>query len=100
MEGDSGQLFAAAKGAIAAFTKSLAKSLAPQVRVNALAPGWIRTAWGAAASQAWQERVMRETPLGRWGTPDDVAQTAIWLVSPAASYVTGQVIRINGGAIV
>jgi 3-oxoacyl-[acyl-carrier protein] reductase len=99
MEGDSGQLFAAAKAAVMAFTKSLALTLAPEVRVNCLAPGWIRTAWGEQASEKWQERVRRETPLGRWGTPQDVAATARWLVSPAASYITGQVIRINGGAI-
>jgi NAD(P)-dependent dehydrogenase (short-subunit alcohol dehydrogenase family) len=99
MEGDSGQLFAAAKGAIMAFTKSLALTLAPEVRVNCLAPGWIQTAWGKNASQTWQQRVQRETPLGRWGTPEDVAAVARWLVSPAASYVTGQVIRVNGGAV-
>ena len=67
MEGDSGQLFAAAKGAVMAFTKSLALTLAPEVRVNCLAPGWIRTAWAEGASHAWQERAIRETPLGRWG---------------------------------
>ncbi len=99
MEGDSGQLFAAAKGAVMAFTKSLALALAPAVRVNALAPGWIRTAWGESASEKWQERVRRETPLGRWGTPQDVAAAARWLVSPAARFVTGQVIRVNGGAV-
>src|SRR6202022_955301 len=99
MEGDSGQLFAAAKAAVMAFTKSLALTLAPEVRVNCLAPGWIRTAWGEKASQAWQERVRRETPLARWGTPEDVARTARWLVSPAAAFITGQVIRINGGAV-
>jgi 3-oxoacyl-[acyl-carrier protein] reductase len=99
MEGDSGELFAAAKGAIMAFTKSVALSLAPQVRVNCLAPGWIRTAWGEGASQRWQERVRRETPLRRWGTPPDVAAVARWLVSPAAAFLTGQVIRINGGAV-
>lgn len=99
MEGDSGQLFAAVKGAVMAFSKSLAVSLAPVVRVNCLAPGWIRTAWGESASATWQERVRRETPLGRWGTPDDVARAARWLVSPAASFITGQVIRINGGAV-
>ncbi|MBI3411795.1 MAG: 2-amino-4-hydroxy-6-hydroxymethyldihydropteridine diphosphokinase [Planctomycetes bacterium] len=99
MEGDSGQLFAASKGAVMAFSKSLALTLAPQVRVNCLAPGWIRTAWGKGASQSWQERVRRETPLGRWGTPEDVARVARWLVSPAAEFITGQVIRINGGAV-
>jgi 2-amino-4-hydroxy-6-hydroxymethyldihydropteridine diphosphokinase len=99
MEGDSGQLFGAAKAAVMAFSKSLAVTLAPAVRVNCLAPGWIRTAWGETASSAWQERVRRETPLGRWGTPEDVAAAARWLVSPAAAYVTGQVLRVNGGAV-
>ena len=99
MEGDSGQLFTAAKGAVAAFTRSLALSLAPAVRVNCLAPGWVRTAWGEGASERWQERVLRETPLRRWGTPEDVAGAARWLASPAAAYVTGQVIRVNGGAV-
>ena len=84
MEGDSGELFAATKGAIMAFTRSLALSLAPTVRVNALAPGWIKTEWGEGASQAWQDRVLRETPMARWGTPEDVAQVARFLVSPAA----------------
>ena len=84
MEGDSGELFAATKGAVMAFTRSLALSLAPEVRVNGLAPGWIRTAWGETASAAWQDRVLRETPLARWGTPEDVARVACFLVGPAA----------------
>jgi 3-oxoacyl-[acyl-carrier protein] reductase len=99
MEGDSGELFAATKGAIMAFTRSLALSLAPSVRVNALAPGWIKTAWGESAPAAWQERALRETPLARWGTPDDVARVARFLVGPDAAFVTGQVLRVNGGAI-
>jgi 2-amino-4-hydroxy-6-hydroxymethyldihydropteridine diphosphokinase len=99
MEGDSGQLFASAKGAVRAFTKSLALSLAPTVRVNCIAPGWIKTAWGEKASAAWQERAIRETPLGRWGTPEDVAAVAVWLASPQAAFLTGQVIRVNGGAV-
>src|SRR5208337_829572 len=99
MEGDSGELFAATKGAVMAFTRSLALSLAPEVRVNALAPGWIKTAWGLAASPAWHDRVLRETPLGRWGTAEDVAGVACFLVSPASEFMTGQVVRINGGAV-
>jgi 2-amino-4-hydroxy-6-hydroxymethyldihydropteridine diphosphokinase len=99
MEGDSGQMFGTVKAAVMAFSKSLALTLAPEVRVNCLAPGWIRTAWGENASERWQERVRRETPLGRWGTPEDVAQVARWLVSPAAAFITGQIIRINGGAV-
>ncbi len=99
MEGDSGELFAAVKGAVMCFTRSLALSLAPEVRVNCLAPGWIRTAWGETASPTWQERVRRETPLGVWGLPEDVAAAAVWLASPAAGFVTGQTYRINGGAV-
>jgi 3-oxoacyl-[acyl-carrier protein] reductase len=99
MEGDSGELFAATKGAIIAFTRSLALSLAPHVRVNALAPGWIRTAWGEGASQKWQDRVLAETPLARWGTPNDVAQVACFLVSDAAAFLTGQALRVDGGSV-
>lgn len=99
MEGDSGQLFAAVKGAVMCFTRSLALSLAPEVRVNGLAPGWVRTAWGETAPPAWQERVRRETPLGVWGLPEDVAAAAVWLASPAAGFLTGQTIRVNGGAV-
>lgn len=99
MEGDSGELFAASKGAIMSFSRSLALSLAPSVRVNCLAPGWVRTSWGEGASLTWQERVRSETPLRRWGRPEDVAAAARWLVSPAAEFVTGQIIRINGGVV-
>jgi 3-oxoacyl-[acyl-carrier protein] reductase len=99
MEGDSGELFAASKNAIMGFTRSLAVSLAPKVRVNCIAPGWIRTAWGAGAPEVWQERVLRETPLGRWGLPEDIAWLARFLVSDQAAYLTGQVINANGGAV-
>ena len=90
-------MFAAVKGAIAAFSRSLAKSLAPHVRVNCLAPGWIRTAWGETASDAWQQRARRESLLGRWGEPEDVARVARFLASPAAAFINGQVIAVNGG---
>lgn len=99
MEGDSGELFASAKNAIMGFSRSLAVSLAPQVRVNCIAPGWIKTAWGESASEVWQERVLRETPLRRWGIPEDIAKLARFLVSDEASYLTGQVINANGGAV-
>jgi 3-oxoacyl-[acyl-carrier protein] reductase len=97
MAGDSGEMFAATKGAVMAFTRSLAQSLAPQVRVNCLAPGWIRTAWGEQASAAWDARAKRESLRGRWGTPEDVAQAALFLASPAADFLNGQVIAVNGG---
>jgi 3-oxoacyl-[acyl-carrier protein] reductase len=99
MEGESGELFATAKNAVMGFSRSLAVSLAPAVRVNCIAPGWIRTAWGEQASDTWQQRVIRETPVARWGTPEDVARVARFLASAEAAYITGQVIHVNGGAV-
>ncbi len=97
--GESGQLFGAAKSAVMAFTKSLARTLAPSVRVNCVAPGWIKTAWGESASESWQSRVASETPLARWGLPEDVAAAVRWLVSTGAAFITGQVVRVNGGVV-
>ena len=99
MAGDSGELFSAAKNAIMGFSRSLAMSLAPTVRVNCIAPGWIKTAWGEAASESWQQRVLNETPLRRWGQPEDIAKLARFLASDDAAYITGQVINCNGGAV-
>ncbi|KAJ3058747.1 hypothetical protein HK102_010328, partial [Quaeritorhiza haematococci] len=98
MEGDSGETFAATKGAVMAFTRSLALSLAPSVRVNGVAPGWIQTAWGETAPPEWQDRVLRETPLKRWGTPEDVARVTAFLVGPASGFLTGEILRVDGGA--
>lgn len=97
MAGDSGELFSAIKGAVMSFTRSLAHSLAPEVRVNCLAPGWIKTSWGAQASASWDRRATSESLLGRWGTPQDVARVARFLASPAASFLTGQIVPVNGG---
>jgi 3-oxoacyl-[acyl-carrier protein] reductase len=97
MAGESGQLFGCIKGAVMSFTQSLAQSLAPRVRVNCLAPGWIKTSWGEKASGYWQERAQRESLAGRWGTPEDVARAARFLASPAAEFITGQIINVNGG---
>ncbi|MCH2213076.1 MAG: SDR family oxidoreductase [Fuerstiella sp.] len=99
MEGDSGELFCTAKNAIMGFTRSLAVSLAPEVRVNCIAPGWIQTEWGSGASDLWQRRVLDETPLKRWGQPQDIAFMARFLLSEEAAFVTGQVINVNGGAV-
>jgi len=97
MGGDSGEMFAAVKGAVMAFTRSLAKSLAPQVRVNCVAPGWIRTAWGATASDYWQQRAQRESLLGRWGEPEDIARAVRFLASSESNFINGQTVEVNGG---
>ena len=97
MEGDSGELFAATKGAILAFTRSLALSLAPRVRVNAARPWLDQDGLGPAVPRrAWQDRVLAETPLARWGTPEDVAAVACFLVSDAAAFLS---VNVNGGQI-
>lgn len=97
MAGESGQMFGCIKGAVMSFTQSLAQSLAPHVRVNCLAPGWIKTSWGEKASDYWQERAKSESLADRWGTPEDVARAARFLASPAAEFITGQIINVNGG---
>ncbi|MEX0642370.1 MAG: SDR family oxidoreductase [Pirellulales bacterium] len=97
MGGDSGEMFGATKGAVMAASLSLAQSLAPEVRVNCLAPGWIRTDWGDSASDHWQERAEGESLLRRWGEPEDVARVARFLASPAAAFINGQIVPINGG---
>jgi 3-oxoacyl-[acyl-carrier protein] reductase len=91
------EIFATAKGAVMAFTRSLAQSLAPEVRVNCIAPGWIKTAWGEVADEAWQKRAETESLMHRWGTPEDVAQAVRYLVDPTSSFITAQTLTINGG---
>jgi 2-amino-4-hydroxy-6-hydroxymethyldihydropteridine diphosphokinase len=98
-DAESGLLFAPAKGAVMAFTRTVGASHRARLRVNCLAPGWIKTAWGETASDRWQQRVASETPLKRWGLPEDVAATARWLCSPAAAFITGQIVRVNGGVV-
>jgi 3-oxoacyl-[acyl-carrier protein] reductase len=97
MAGDSGEMYAAVKGAVMAFTRSLARSLAPAVRVNCVAPGWIKTAWGDGASDYWDRRARGEALLERWGEPEDVAAAVRFLASPAAAFITGCVLPVNGG---
>jgi 3-oxoacyl-[acyl-carrier protein] reductase len=99
MAGLHPQLFAAVKGGVLSFSKSLARSVAPSVRVNVLAPGWIETAFGKDASDTLRRRVVDSTPLRRWGCPEDVAAAAVFLASPAAAFITGQTIMVNGGVV-
>ena len=95
--GDSGEIFATTKGAIMAFTKSLAKSLAPQVRVNCVAPGWIQTSWGNTTSSYWDHRAKNESLLHRWGTPQDIANVIGMLALDESEFLNGQTIEVNGG---
>jgi 3-oxoacyl-[acyl-carrier protein] reductase len=99
MAGENPQLFSAVKGGVLAFSKSLARSLAPGVRVNVLCPGWIETGFGEQADPDFRRSVAQNTPLGRWGRPQDVAGAAVYLASPEAAFVTGQAINVNGGVV-
>jgi 3-oxoacyl-[acyl-carrier protein] reductase len=67
--------------------------------VNVLAPGWIRTAFADGLPDASQQRIAAQAPLGRWGTPDDVARAAVYLASDEAAFLTGTTLLVNGGAV-
>lgn len=99
MQGMNPQLYAAAKGGVMAFSKALARSVAPRVRVNIVAPGWIETAFGAGVDRDVYRSVAASTPMKRWGTPDDVAGAVVFLASPAAAFVTGETINVGGGVV-
>jgi 3-oxoacyl-[acyl-carrier protein] reductase len=99
MAGENPQLFSAVKGGVLAFSKSLARSLAPAVRVNVLCPGWIETSFGEQADPGFRRAVAEGTPLERWGRPEDVAGAAVYLAAPDAGFVTGQAINVNGGVV-
>jgi 3-oxoacyl-[acyl-carrier protein] reductase len=99
MPGENPQLFAAVKGGVLGFSKSLARSLAPDVRVNVLSPGWIETSFGEQADPDFHRSIAQDTPLGRWGRPQDVAHAALYLASAEAGFVTGQAISVNGGVV-
>jgi 3-oxoacyl-[acyl-carrier protein] reductase len=99
MGGDNPELFAAVKAGVLGFSKSLARSVAPDIRVNVLCPGWVETAYGEGVDRDFYEKVVAGTPLKRWGMPRDIADTAVWLASPAAAFITGQAINVNGGTV-
>jgi 3-oxoacyl-[acyl-carrier protein] reductase len=99
MPGENPQLFSAVKGGVLAFSKSLARDLAPRVRINVLCPGWIETAFAQGADDDFRAEVAESTPLKRWGRPEDVAAAALWLASPEAAFITGQSVNINGGVV-
>ena len=94
-------VYAASKGGVDAFTKSLAKELGPSgIRVNAVAPGCILTDMCAGYSEAELKALAEEAPLGRNGTPEDVAGAVAFLASDKASFITGQILGVNGGMVI
>ena len=97
MEGDAGQMFGPVKAAVMAYANSLAQTLAPDVRVNVVAPGWIKTAWGETASESWDTRAKQQSLMGRWGSPEDVASAVAFAADPGNTFLTGQTIDVNGG---
>ncbi|MDE0512953.1 MAG: SDR family oxidoreductase [Gammaproteobacteria bacterium] len=98
--GTNPQMFSAVKAGIQAFSKSLAKTVAPAVRVNVLAPGWIATAFAAEVmEQDYHAERLKEIPLKRFGTPEDVAAAAVFLASDESAYITGAVLNVGGGVV-
>jgi 3-oxoacyl-[acyl-carrier protein] reductase len=97
--GNVGQAnYAASKAGILGFTKSVAREMAARgVTVNAVAPGFIDTEMTGGLPEKVRQAFMDQIPLGRIGTPEDVAEAVYWLCTDAAGYVTGQVIQVNGG---
>ena len=91
--------YSAAKGAIVQLTKSMAIELAPHnIQVNAIAPGWIETDMTAPVrTMPLNDEILARTPAGRWGQPEELAGTAVYLASRASDFVTGTTIRVDGG---
>jgi 3-oxoacyl-[acyl-carrier protein] reductase len=81
------------------FSKSFAREVAPDIRVNILAPGFIETAFGQDANPRFRDEVVQLAPLKRWGTPEDVAAAALFLASDEAQFLSGQMIMVNGGVV-
>lgn len=97
--GNSGQAnYAAAKSGVLGFTKSLAREIGSRnITVNTVAPGFIDTDMTRALSAAQRASLLSQIPLGRLGLPQDVAQAVLFLASPAAAYITGETLHVNGG---
>lgn len=101
LAGQAGQTnYAASKAGIIGFTKSLAKEVGSRnITVNAVAPGFIPTALTNVLPEAQVQSIIETTPLGRLGTPEDVAHAVLFLATDEASFITGQVITVDGGLV-
>ena len=101
LTGNAGQAnYAASKAAIIGFSKSLAKELASrQIRVNCICPGFIETAMTDVLTEAQRSAILTQIPLGRMGSPIEVANMAVFLASSLSSYITGQVFTVDGGLV-
>ena len=99
--GNAGQAnYSAAKAGVIGFTKTIAKELASRgITANAVAPGFIDTDMTSALSDKAKEAALSGIPLGRMGTPEDIAAAVLFLVSDQASYITGQVLNVDGGMV-
>lgn len=99
--GNAGQAnYAASKAALIGFTKSVARELASRgITANALAPGFVETDMTAALNEQLRAELLKTIPLASFGQPEDIAQAALFLASPAARYITGQVLTVDGGMV-
>lgn len=98
-DGQGGPAYVASKGAVIALTRSLARALGPDgVRVNAVSPGLTETAMIAGYSDEQRTNMLRRFPLGRFADPDEIANAGIYLISEKASFMTGEIMHVNGGS--